>query len=70
MPSNLPPGCRVSDLPGNRPDDAAYDQFIEELEDSGRIAGMSAQAIDEEFARRKAAALDHAAEMWAGCYDD
>ena len=28
---NLPDGCNVSDIPGNRPGDAAYDEMIEKL---------------------------------------
>jgi len=26
---NLPPGCNVSDLPGNRPEDVAWERFWE-----------------------------------------
>lgn len=26
----LPPGCTPSDIPGNRPEDVAWDEFIEE----------------------------------------
>jgi hypothetical protein len=29
---NLPPGCNVSDLPGNRPEDLARDAFVERLQ--------------------------------------
>lgn len=28
--SNLPPGCRESDIPGNSRDDMLWDSFIEE----------------------------------------
>jgi len=28
---NLPPGCSTSDLPGNRPEDAAYEAFVDKL---------------------------------------
>ena len=27
--SNLPPGCRTSDIPGNRPEDFAWEAFME-----------------------------------------
>lgn len=27
---NLPPGCKVTDIPGNRPEDIAWMKFIEE----------------------------------------
>lgn len=26
---DLPPGCRISDIPGNRPEDQAYEAFID-----------------------------------------
>lgn len=29
MSDNLPPGCSVSDIPGNRPEDLAFDKFID-----------------------------------------
>lgn len=30
---NLPPGCKVTDIPGNRPEDVAFDKFLDnELE--------------------------------------
>ena len=28
---NLPPGCNDRDIPGNRPEDEEYENFIEEL---------------------------------------
>uniref|UniRef100_A0A6M3JI10 Uncharacterized protein n=1 Tax=viral metagenome TaxID=1070528 RepID=A0A6M3JI10_9ZZZZ len=35
MPSNLPPGCKVSDIPGNSPEDKKYkiatDKLLDEL---------------------------------------
>jgi len=30
--SNLPPGCSPSDIPGNRPEDAEYEAFWNELD--------------------------------------
>ena len=30
---NLPPGCRECDLPGNRPEDVAYDHWLNDCED-------------------------------------
>ncbi|MBO0705555.1 MAG: hypothetical protein J2P39_09565 [Candidatus Dormibacteraeota bacterium] len=35
---NLPPGCNVSDIPGNRPEDEAEELFWDELID--RAAGL------------------------------
>jgi uncharacterized protein YpiB (UPF0302 family) len=29
MASNLPPGCRESDIPGSRPEDVAWDKLVE-----------------------------------------
>ncbi len=34
--SNLPPGCRDSDIPGNRPQDTAAEAFYEALDDKCR----------------------------------
>lgn len=31
MASNLPPGVSESDIPGNRPEDVAYEEFWEHL---------------------------------------
>jgi hypothetical protein len=31
MSNNLPPGCSASSIPGNSPDDIAFDKFCEEL---------------------------------------
>lgn len=28
---NLPPGCNISDLPGNRPEDLAWESLLEEI---------------------------------------
>lgn len=30
---NLPPGCKVSDLPGNRPEDEAFEKALQEAEE-------------------------------------
>lgn len=35
---NLPPGCNVSDLPGNGPEDAAWDDLISDIGASGLTA--------------------------------
>jgi hypothetical protein len=34
---NLPPGCSVSDIPGNRPEDAEWDEIYERFWDKERI---------------------------------
>ena len=42
--SNLPPGCSESDIPGNRPEDVAWDNLLDEIAGSG---------LDIEEARRR-----------------
>ena len=36
--SNLPPGCLVSDIPGNRPEDQMWESIVENFWDKKRIA--------------------------------
>jgi len=36
MPSNLPPGCSVSQIPGNRPEEALYEAAWEWAEEQLR----------------------------------
>lgn len=43
--SSLPPGCRVSDIPGNRPEDAMWESFCDELR-----AAVGVDLSDEQFA--------------------
>lgn len=33
--NNLPPGCSVSDLPGNRPEDRRFDRLVRRFESKG-----------------------------------
>lgn len=33
MSSNLPPGCRESDIPGNRPEDVEFESAMEKAEE-------------------------------------
>jgi hypothetical protein len=33
MLSNLPPGCRECDIPGNRPSDIAWEKYVEGVAD-------------------------------------
>lgn len=35
---NLPPGVSVSDIPGNRPEDEAWERLMDRLEQSGLAA--------------------------------
>lgn len=34
---NLPPGCNVSDIPGNRPEDAEWEAIVENFFDKERL---------------------------------
>jgi len=43
---NLPPGCRECDIPGNRPEDEAWDKFWED--DSGSIKEALMILLQEE----------------------
>ena len=43
--SNLPPGCRVSDIPGNRPEDEMWESIIENFWDKKRIKAMQRRGI-------------------------
>lgn len=36
--SNLPPGCSVSDIPGNRPEDEAWELLFDDILNSGLTA--------------------------------
>jgi len=41
MPSNLPPGVSDSDIPGNRPEDMAWERLHECIDDVISREGMS-----------------------------
>ncbi len=45
--SNLPPGVSASDIPGNRPEDEAYDRAFELLSDAR--TGFELLAVAEEI---------------------
>jgi len=40
--SDLPPGCNVSDIPGNRPEDEAWDRFFETVTKDSEWCGLDA----------------------------
>lgn len=54
---NLPPGVSVSDIPGNRPEDEAYDRLVQKLDEAVSSGGGYAhnrvsailRMIDKEF---------------------
>lgn len=46
MNSNLPPGVSVSDIPGNRPEDAAEEAFWDAFDAKCREAGIDMPPID------------------------
>jgi hypothetical protein len=45
MASNLPPGCRESDIPGNRPEDIAHEKLVDEIESA--LKPLTYQSSDE-----------------------
>ena len=50
--SNLPPGVDEWDLPGNRPEDAAWDRVYDRLADSGMSAEEAMEMLDNWEATR------------------
>lgn len=48
MSSNLPPGCRDSDIPGNRPEDEAFDRFLE-TDEYNAVADKSEEIVEATF---------------------
>ena len=51
MDSNLPPGVSVGDLPGNRPDDEAWDKFHEWVGEQAAAKGLSPDEAMEAWSR-------------------
>ena len=49
--SNLPPGCRESDLPGNRPEDVAWDKYLDEVLDTLAVLGLDVSELDRQDER-------------------
>lgn len=41
---NLPPGCQVNDIPGNRPEDVLRDRIEDEVADSWSNGGVPEEA--------------------------
>ena len=41
MASNLPPGCSPSDIPGNRPEDEAWEQVFDAITRDADERGMT-----------------------------
>ena len=79
MASNLPPGCRLSDIPGNRPEGVAEEAFWGLL--ASKLAGKPrrlrpADAIYEMVSAARAIAYEEgyndgcAAEQMAQAYRD
>ena len=45
---NLPPGCFESDLPGNRPEDAAFEAFLD-TDAFAAVADSGEEAVEQAF---------------------
>ena len=50
MSSNLPPGVSVSDIPGNRPEDEAWERLIERISESGLDVDQASRAWEIGYA--------------------
>lgn len=48
---NLPPGCSVSDIPGNRPEDEAWEKLWDWLMTTDLTAGEVEDAVLSRFPR-------------------
>lgn len=50
---DLPPGCRVSDIPGNRPEDEAWENIYEGFWDKERLTNthIGLRITEEEYER-------------------
>lgn len=46
---NLPPGCNEGDIPGNGPEDAAWERLIDWLYDCGLDPGQIKAILVEEL---------------------
>lgn len=70
---DLPPGCRVSDIPGNRPEDEAWEGIVENFFDKKRFAkqkyglkvsGKEHRAISNLFRAKKYDKVVDAVEIY------
>jgi hypothetical protein len=44
---NLPPGCSLSDIPGNRPEDIAFDHLMEKIYDDIEVNCLTVDDVAE-----------------------
>mgnify|MGYP001573324142 FL=1 len=56
---DLPPGVRHSDIPGERPEDYAFDRFLD-TEEYSAVADEGDDAIERAFAAWQEAQIDMA----------
>jgi hypothetical protein len=65
--SNLPPGCSVSDIPGNRPEDARHEAFGEqELEYAAAALRMYQRGPKWDALKAAWRVIDPEADSWLG----
>ena len=62
---NLPPGCSVSDIPGNSSEDAAWDKLFEDIGASGLTADEARRHWDSQPLLLKLAKKARKAMLWA-----
>jgi hypothetical protein len=60
--SNLPPGCQEGDLPGNRPEDVAWEKYLDEVMDELATLGLDVSELSVGDERFVMDAVDDAAE--------
>ena len=59
MSDNLPPGVSVNDLPGNTPEDMAWERLIDRIIDSGLTAEEATSLWLDGMARRDDSSEDY-----------
>ena len=58
--SNLPPGVTLGMIPGNRPEDARYEAFIEAMEEALYEGGLNLSVMSDKQIER----LEQTLEKW------
>lgn len=66
---NLPPGCSVRDLPGNRPEDEAAEAFIDAFYDAAKAAEETDPTKGELYLEKLSSwAWDRMGDAWGDGY--
>lgn len=62
MADNLPPGCSINDIPGNRPEDIAWEKFYDTIAGDSSFYGMT--DMDALWAWKAGLAVYRTARDW------